>query len=477
MIFDLENSVQVTHLNPAECDRQNSFPFIGNMTSLQSGRAILLLGVLAFLVGPFQSIVLASELRHTPVVRAVRKNRDAIVNIRGQKTIRSTAAGLPQDATRRVNGMGTGVIIDPRGYIITNHHVVDGVANVQVTLANREKYRARLISHDPDTDLALIKITPRSTKLPVINLGTSSDLMPGEPVIAVGNAYGYENTVTEGIISALHREVQVSDQQAYDNLIQTDASINPGNSGGPLLNIDGEMIGLNAAVRVGAQGIGFALPIDDVLEVTTNLMSIKRVDRNWHGIVATRKGRSAGRGIVVRRVEPGSPAAKSGIQAGDVITKVDDTTVQTAVDLERVLLGRKAGDAVPIAFRRDDRSRDARFVLESFKGRARPLVEDSWGLVGLRFEVMPSDKVQSISDRYRGGLRVTEVRDESPAHRQGIREGDILVGMHIWETVSVENVEYVLKHKDSEDFSPIKFYVLRGEQTLYGHLRVASTKR
>ena len=225
--------------------------------------------------------------------------------------------------------------------------------------------------------------------------------MPGEPVIAVGNAYGYENTVTTGIISALHREVQVSDQQSYDNLIQTDASINPGNSGGPLLNIDGEMIGLNAAVRVGAQGIGFALPIDDVLDVTSSLISIKRVDRNWHGVVASGKPRKRGEGVVVRRVEPGSPAAKSGVQAGDVITRVGKTAVRNAVDLERTLLGRNAGDSVPIAFRRDNETKDASFVLESYSGRSQPSsVGGPWNLVGLRFEKMSSADVRSVSDRY-----------------------------------------------------------------------------
>ncbi|REJ69022.1 MAG: PDZ domain-containing protein [Planctomycetota bacterium] len=416
----------------------------------------------------------ASELRRTAVVRAVEKNRDAIVNIRGQKMIQSASSGFEQDAPRRVNGMGTGVVIDPRGYIITNHHVVDGVANVQVTLANGEKYRARLLAHDPRTDLALIKIAPREKKLPVIRLGTSSDLMPGEPVIAVGNAYGYENTVTRGIISALHRRVQVSDQQEYDNLIQTDASINPGNSGGPLLNIDGEMIGLNAAVRVGAQGIGFALPIDDVLAVSSRLMSIKRMDRNWHGVVASHVAHPGRDGILVKTVEAESPAAKVGIQAGDVITRVDSVTVRNPIDIERALLGRAAGDAVSITYRRKDQPQESRFVLESYEPRPRSQGDDPWQLLGLRFEELRPSEVRSISDRYRGGLRITEVRESSPAHQQGFRRGDILVGMHIWETVSSENVQYVLRHKDLAEFAPVKFYILRGDQTLYGHLRMAA---
>lgn len=195
-----------------------------------------------------------SSLRMTPIVRAVRNARPSVVNIQGQKTVPDEAhAG----ATRQVNGMGTGVVIDPRGYILTNHHVVDGVRQIRVTLDDGKVSIAQIIARDRQTDLAVIKINA-GRSLPTITIGTSADLMPGEPVIAVGNAYGYEHTVTRGIISALNRDVQVSDTQAYDDLIQTDASINPGNSGGPLLNIEGKMVGVNVAVRAGAQGIGFA---------------------------------------------------------------------------------------------------------------------------------------------------------------------------------------------------------------------------
>ena len=164
---------------------------------------------------------LGSELRETPIVKALRLARASIVNIRGEKTAAASASsGGAAEGDRRVNGMGTGVIIDPRGYIVTNYHVVDGVKEIQVTLAGGEKYSARLLARDLETDLALIKINP-SQRLPVVTIGTSSDLMTGESVIAVGNAYGYENTVTCGIISALHRPVQVSDAQFYEDLIQT----------------------------------------------------------------------------------------------------------------------------------------------------------------------------------------------------------------------------------------------------------------
>src|SRR5207253_4915796 len=176
---------------------------------------------------------------------------------------------------RKVNGMGTGVVIDERGYIITNFHVVDGVQKIEVTLADGADYVAQLVASEPTADLAVIKISAPG-KLPVITTGTSSDVLIGETVVAVGNAYGYHDTVTEGIVSALHRSVQVSDSQGYEDLIQTSAQINPGNSGGPLVNIDGEMIGINVAVRAGAQGIGFAIPVDKAMNIAAKLLSVER---------------------------------------------------------------------------------------------------------------------------------------------------------------------------------------------------------
>ena len=226
----------------------------------------------------------AAESRRTAIVRAIESSRDSVVNIHGQKVVAANEDANGEQ--RRVNGMGTGVVIDPRGYVVTNYHVVEGVRRIEVTLSSGKTVSAALVSHDPRTDLAVIKVAS-DTPMPVIAIGTSNDLMMGETVLALGNAFGYEHTVPRGIISALHRDVEVSRTQRYDDLIQTDASINPGNSGGPLLNINGEMIGINVAVRAGAQGIGFAIPVDKVLDVVAALLSVERVDRTWHGIVGT----------------------------------------------------------------------------------------------------------------------------------------------------------------------------------------------
>jgi serine protease Do len=405
-----------------------------------------------------------SEARRTAVVRAIESQKDAVVNIHGQKFVGSSAD--EGGDLRRVNGMGTGVIVDPRGYVVTNYHVVEGVRRIEVTLASGRTTSATLVSHDPRTDLAIIKIVA-DQPLPVVTLGTSSDLLIGETVLALGNAYGYEHTVTQGIISALHRSVEVSRTQRYDDLIQTDASINPGNSGGPLLNIDGEVIGINVAVRAGAQGIGFAIPIDRVLEVTTKLISVERVDQTWHGIVARPDG---GRGAVVEAVRGESPAASVGVRAGDVITRIGDVSVTRQFDIERALLGRKAGDAVPVTVMRAGAESRISLPIAAIRRDAVPVDERCWRELGVRVQQLPAAKVQKLQSRYRGGLVVTEVRPEGPAAEQGIRAGDILVGLHVWETIAADNIGYILDKAAEEHLNPIKFYVLRGSETLFGHI-------
>ena len=419
---------------------------------------------------------LASELRNSAIVKAVVETEPAVVNIHGRKTVRAESAsfGAPE-AVRQVNGMGTGIIIDPRGYILTNYHVVEGVSNIQVSLADGKNTTARLISHDPKTDLAVIRVEAKEP-MPVIRFGTSCDLMKGEQVIAIGNAYGYEHTVTRGIISALHRNVQVSDEQKYNDLIQSDASINPGNSGGPLLNIDGEVIGINVAVRVGAQGIGFAIPIDEALDVAARLMSIERLEQTSHGIVGKTRCEPDHREFVVGNVRPESPAGKAGLKAGDVISAIGTHQVESALDVELALLGTRTGQEVEIEVVRGSQPLAAKLAVIplSKTGQKPALADKSWNTLGLRLAIMDQDEFKSLSTRYRGGLTVLDVRPGSPAAQQGIRRGDILVGMHIWETISLENIAYILERDDLSKLDSIVFYILRGSDTLYGHMRLAA---
>ncbi len=414
----------------------------------------------------------AAEARRTAIVRAIETARDSVVNIHGQKLISNPDDDAGAEL-RRVNGMGTGVVIDSRGYIVTNYHVVEGVRRIEVTLASGRTTTATLLSHDPRTDLAVIKIATDGP-LPVISVGTSSDLMIGETVLALGNAFGYEHTVTRGIISALHRSVEVSRTQRYDELIQTDASINPGNSGGPLLNINGEMIGINVAVRAGAQGIGFAIPIDRALLIVTELLSSERIDKTWHGIVGRSDSTS---GVTVDSVNRESPAESAGVRPGDVITRVADVTVTSQLDVERAMLGRKPGETVMVNINRGGEETTIQIPLAAARPQQASQEERCWHELGLKVELMPVVKVQRLQSRYRGGLLVTGIRGGGPANEQGIREGDILVGLHVWETISPDNVVYVLDKAREDNLGQLKFYVLRGRETLFGHLTSDTIRR
>jgi serine protease Do len=420
----------------------------------------------------------ASELRLSPIVKAVRGARESVVNIRGEKTLAPAsdqASGA--DSGRRVNGMGTGVVIDPRGYIITNYHVVDGVHDIQITLGDGERYIAKLVARDPETDLAIIKIDAKHT-IPAIALGTSSDLMTGETVIAVGNAYGYEHTVTRGIVSALHRSVQVNDAQYYDDLIQTDASINPGNSGGPLLNIDGEMIGINVAVRAGAQGIGFAIPVDKAMDAAASMLASCNVNRAWHGMVVDAdKPSGYSQGVVVASVEKNSPAEEAGIRPGDVISALDGVEIRRPLDLHRAFLDCRPGEKVELSLSRSGQLITKNLALAERMETVKPLSKPIWDVLGIDLKQISAEEFRATHQtRYRGGLKITAVRPNSSAANQGIRPGDILVGMHIWETLTLDNVTYIINRPDFAELSPVKFFILRGDETLYGYLPVGAVK-
>ena len=442
---------------------------------LRTRTALLL--AMWFAATPVTSRGEVSTVRLTPIVRAVRDASPAVVNIRGQKTVTDPADAVThRDTSREVNGMGTGIVIDQRGYILTNFHVVDGVRNIQITLDDRQQHTAFLVAHDRETDLAVIKIRA-GRQLPVIRVGTSSDLLTGETVVAVGNAYGYEHTVTQGIISALHRDVQVSDTQAYDDLIQTDASINPGNSGGPLLNLDGDMIGVNVAVRAGAQGIGFAIPVDKAMEVAASLLNVERLESKWHGMV-TKTSRSENC-VIVREVAQGSPAEQCGLRAGDTIARVGPLAAQRPLDVERALLGQPNGEAVPIEIRRgeDFLTLDLRLAsrpVQQLSARTVPPKADAatWALLGMALEEEPATTFKGKS-RYHGGMRVIDIKADSAAANQGIQAGDILVAIHGWETASEQDIRYIVSRGNLEELGPVKFWVIRGNETFFGTLNVA----
>ncbi|QJW96845.1 trypsin-like peptidase domain-containing protein [Frigoriglobus tundricola] len=407
--------------------------------------------------------------RRDQVVDVYDRLKASVVNIHSERTV--TAPGDDPFSRQpvqpqRVNGMGTGIVLDGRGYILTNFHVVDDVSSLRIRLHDGTGHTARVVSTDKEADLALIKVDPVKA-LPVIGLGTSADLMVGEPVIAIGNAFGYEHSVTDGRVSFKGRDVSLNKDMGYKGLIQTSAPINPGNSGGPLLNVLGEVVGVNVAIRAGAQNIGFALQIDAVIPRAADLIGVRRRSGIRHGLVlrdaATRESTEshAKRVVSVEQVESNSPAAVAGFKIGDVLDHVDDVTVFTSIDFERGLIDRPTGQKIPVRVKRNGAAADLELVLQAGP-KAPPAAGDAvWKRLGVKVAPVGAESVAKANPQLRGGLQVVDVALGSVAATAGIQKGDVLVGLHLWETLNIDNVTFVLNHKDLSTFLPLKYFVAR----------------
>ncbi|MEZ6040150.1 MAG: trypsin-like peptidase domain-containing protein [Planctomycetaceae bacterium] len=441
-----------------------------------------------------------ADNRQTPLVRAVQQCRRSVVNIHTERlTADEKESRFFSAKPRKVTGMGTGIIVDERGYIVTNYHVIQDVDRILVTQEDGTSFDARPVSFDRRQDLAIIRIESREP-LDVMPMGTSSDLMLAETVFAVGNAYGYEHTVTSGIVSALHRDVEVDETQSYENLIQTDASINPGNSGGPLLNLEGEVIGINVAIRAGAQRIGFAIPIDDARQTIARLMSVERLNGVAHGLT-TRDVKSADAlTLVVDSVAPGSDADLCGIRAGDVLQSVRGITINDGTDLERSLLDIPAGRTLDVLVQRGGEEYTLSYTIGAGRSVGNsyvsaksgsgleaktvsttgpslpvltepeataaeptpdPVVARAWEMFGIRLEALDDKDMRSVQGRYKGGMKISNVRQGGPAARHGLRNGDILVGLDDYETLGPANLRYILSEDRIRTMNSISFLIVR----------------
>jgi serine protease Do len=301
--------------------------------------------LVAVLIGGAGTESRAQYSRRTPIVEAVKKTRNGIVTIK----VARPGEGGHKDV------VGTGVIVDERGYVITNCHVVSGAERVTVQLADGTRVEGRVHTEDRRHDLAILKLTT-GKKLQALGFAPGSDLLVGETVIAVGHPFGFTNTVSTGIISALGREITMPDGETLTNLIQTNASINPGNSGGPMLNINGELIGINVALREGAQGIAFALNADTVQKMLARHLSAGKMARLGHGLTCrevVQEGAPARQQVVIDRVAANSPAALAGLRRGDVLVKLGEWSVANRFDVERALWNCKAGDRVEASIARN----------------------------------------------------------------------------------------------------------------------------
>ncbi|MCX7966705.1 MAG: DegQ family serine endoprotease, partial [Syntrophorhabdaceae bacterium] len=329
--------------------------------------------------------------------------------------------------------LGSGFIIDKDGYILTNNHVVEKASSIKVKLSDGKEYDAKVIGKDAKTDIALIKINARHD-LPVAKLGDSDKLEVGDWVIAIGNPFGLEHTVTAGIVSAKGRVIGAG---PYDDFIQTDASINPGNSGGPLFNLNGEVIGINTAIVATGQGIGFAIPINMAKDMLQSLKTKGKVVRGSLGVriqevtpeIAKNFGLSEPEGALVADVIEGSPAEKAGIKSGDIIVSYDGKKIKNRDALPRLVAATEVGKKVKVGIIRDGKKMELDVVVgelqdETVVASRRPDVEKDFGLVvqNITPEIARHFKLKDTR-----GVIVTEVQPGSPAYEADIREGDIII--------------------------------------------------
>jgi len=404
--------------------------------------------------------------RQTPIVEACKRIRGSVVNIHSERT--ATAAEAMTQGTR-INGMGTGVIVDSRGYIVTNHHVIEDVTTLKVRLSDGSTYPAQVLARDAETDLALLKIEANKP-LPTIPLGTTRDLQVGETVVAMGNAYGYEHTVTVGVVSAMGRDVVLNRELTYRSLIQTDASINPGNSGGPLVNVLGELVGINVAIRAGAQGIGFAIPVETMIRVCADMLGNKH--RGYALGVKLReeveRPREDGdliRKVIVDRLDPGSICAKAGLCRGDQLLYVGEAGVHSMIDWEKGFLERTQGEKVHLVVKRDGKE----VKLGATLGKPNAM-EQVWEEMGVQVQPVGAESVARVDGRLRGGLLLRDVKADSPAARAGWQKGDILVGLHEWEMVSLDNILYAINFQQEKEVDAYRYFVVRENRVVKGQL-------
>lgn len=366
--------------------------------------------------------------------------------------------------------LGSGFIIDKDGYIITNNHVIERADQIKVRLADEREFSAEIIGRDPKTDLALIKIDS-FRDLPSVTLGDSDALSVGDWVITIGNPFGLTHTVTAGIVSAKGRVIGAG---PYDDFIQTDASINPGNSGGPLLNVRGEVVGINTAIVATGQGIGFAIPINIAKEIIVQLKEKRKVVRGWLGVaiqkmtpeLARSFGIKEGKGALVGDVFAGSPADKANIKRGDVIIEFDGQKIDEMSDLPRLVANTTVGKTVTIKIIREGQEQTLTAKIAEMKEEKPPVAKtDVERKIGLSVQEITPEIAEELGLEDETGVIVAGVAPGSPAEDADFNQGDIIKEIDRKGIKNLRDYRMVMDKAAKED--TILFLVQREGQTLY----------
>ena len=363
--------------------------------------------------------------------------------------------GGPQRQPRKQRGQGSGFVISVDGLIVTNNHVIDGADKVTVKFQDDTKeYEAKIIGRDKETDLAVLKIDAPKI-LPVLKFGNSEDLQVGEWVLAIGNPYGLDNTVTAGIISAKHRIIGLG---PFDNLLQTDASINPGNSGGPLLNMKGEVIGINTAINAAAENIGFAIPSSQAEKIINQLQKGKAVKRGWLGVTIQRVSENQAKalgldsptGALIASVGKDQPADKAGVKQGDVVLEVDGHKIADNNELLRAIAGLAPGEKAKLTLWRDGKKITRTVTLgergdKTMASMKPEAPKKAAAVLGMSLKSVNDKEAAALGLEKAQGLLVVQVDQNSAAAEEGIRQGDVIIQANQRDVNSTDDLEAIIK--------------------------------
>lgn len=376
---------------------------------------------------------------------------------------------VPRSQSKQTS-LGSGVIVDEAGYIVTNYHVVKGADEITVKLSDKREFTGKIIGTDEKTDLAIIKI--KAKKLTAVKLGDSDTLRVGEWAVAIGNPFALSQTVTLGIISAKGRSnVGLVD---YEDFIQTDAAINPGNSGGALLNIKGELIGINTAIfsrSGGYQGIGFAIPVNMVRTVMESLIEHGKIVRGWLGVsiqdidknLAKQFGIESLNGVLISDVVRDSPAKKAGLKRGDVILEFNGSRINDAASLRNKVASTPVGKKVDISIIRNKRNKVLTVKIGKLKGE--PVVASDYNRMGTKVQTLTKDLIEKMHLNIDRGVVVTDVKPGSNSENAGIKRGDVILEMNQSSVSSAEEVEDYLRQLKAGD--TVLLLINRGRNIYY----------